>query len=116
MKSFIIITAALAAAPTLAQESPMAGAFGNTIVSTASGGVETLTHVNPDGTYESATAGVLSKGNWVVKKGQICYSQTVPAPAAPLCTAGPKKKVGSKWSIMNADDTSTKVTIVAGRQ
>lgn len=113
----LMIAAALIAAPAIAQTSPspMAAAFGNTIVSTAPGGVVTKTHVNPDGTYKSETNGAVMSGTWEVRKGLICYSQTVPAPAAPLCTMGAKKKVGSKWSIVHEDDTSTKVTIVAGR-
>lgn len=115
MKKIACLAAVLAATSAAAQDSPMAGAFGNTIVSTAPGGVVTRAYVDPDGTYRSVTNGVESKGTWEVKKGLICYSQTVPAPAAPLCTLGAKKKVGSKWSIMQPDDTSVKVTIVAGR-
>lgn len=111
----ILLTAALLAAPAVAQDSPMAGAFGNTIVSTAPGGVETKAYVDPDGSYRSVTNGAESKGTWAVKKGLVCYTQTVPTPAAPLCTVGANKKVGSKWSIMLPDDTSTKVKIVAGR-
>jgi len=105
------------AAPAVARDaaSPMAGAFGNTIVSTAPGGVVTRTWVDPDGTYKSVVNGAEATGTWTVSKGLICYAQTVPAPAPPLCTLGANKKVGSKWSIMLPDDTSVKVTIVAGR-
>ena len=114
MKHLALLAITLAAAAP-AQDSPMAGAFGNTIVSTAPGGIVTKTYVDPDGTYRSVTAGAESKGTWAVKKGMLCYAQTDPAPAAPLCTLGAKKKVGSKWSIVQPDATSTKVTIVAGR-
>ena len=116
MKQLIFAAAVLLAAPALAQDSPMAGAFGNTIVSVAPGGMETRTYVDADGTYRSVTNGAESKGTWEVKKGLICYSQTVPAAAPPLCTLGAKKKVGSKWSVISSDDMSTKATIVAGRQ
>ena len=114
MRKLVLMMAALAA-PAVAQDSQMAGAFGNTIVSTAPGGVVTRTYIDADGTYRSVTGGVEGKGNWTIRKGLICYNQTLPAPAAPLCTLGAKKKVGSKWSIVQPDATSTKVTIVAGR-
>lgn len=111
--------AATLAAPAIAQteksDSPMAGAFGNTIVSTAPTGVVTMTYIDPDGTYRSIAPGMDSRGRWSVWRGQICYTQTSPGPAAPLCTTGPKKKVNSKWQVYHADGTSTKVTIIPGR-
>ena len=103
------------AVPAVASEqpSPMAGAFGNTILSISPDGIETRTYVEPDGTYRSVTGGVESSGTWAVVKGQICYS----APgAAPLCALGPKKKVGSKWKIFVTDDRYYSNSIVAGRE
>lgn len=108
------------AAPAMGQaaadaDSPMAGAFGNTLVSTAPNGAVTQTYIDPDGTYRSIALGMDSRGRWSVWRGQICYSQTSPAPAPPLCSLGPKKKVNSKWTIFHGDGSSTKVTIIPGR-
>ena len=115
MKRITLLAALLLAGPAAAQDSPMAGAFGNTIVATAPDKTVTKTYIEPDGSYRSVVNGAEMRGTWQVKKGLLCYQQTAPAPAAPLCTIGANKKVGSKWSIMAPDDTSTKVTIVAGR-
>lgn len=115
MKSILTLILLAAAAPAMASDaqSPMAGAFGNTILSISPDGVETRTYVDPDGTYRSVTGGVESAGTWQVVKGQICYQ----APAAPpLCALGPKKKVGSKWKIFVTDDRYYSNSIVAGRE
>ncbi len=121
MTRSLIITAVLAAfasvTPSLAQApvSPMAGAFGNTIVTTYADGTSARTFVDPDGTYRSLTGSNESRGTWSVKKGLICYTQTVPAPAPDLCAIGAKKKLGAKWRVFLANDQSIKVEIVAGR-
>ena len=96
-------------------DSPMAGAFGNTIVSVQPGGMVTRTYVDPDGTYRSVTNDLESSGRWEIKKGLICYSAGKPAPAPPLCSLGPKKKLGAKWRIFQPDDNVVMVSIVAGR-
>lgn len=117
MKNLIAMACLAAALPALAQDAagPMAGAFGNTIVSTTPKGVVTKTYIDADGSYRSVADGAESRGQWTMKKGLICYTRQIPAPAAPLCTLGPGKKVGGKWAIFQDDGTSTKVTIVAGR-
>ena len=107
---------ALAAVPALAQESPMTGAFGNTIVSTDPSGAVTRTWVDADGKYRSETGGAISSGAWVVRRGMICYSQTSPVAAAPLCTLGPKKRLGSRWSIVQPSGMSVRTQIIAGRE
>ena len=113
-KAIIMFACALPAAAS-AQDNPMQGAFGNTIVSVQPDGVTTRTYVDLDGTYRSVTDGAEVTGRWHVDKGMICYLAEQPAPAAELCALGPKKKVGSKWRIYLPDDTSVKVSIEEGR-
>ena len=85
MRKILMLALATAmAAPAIAQtaaeaDSPMAGAFGNTLVSTAPNGAVTQTYIDPDGTYRSIALGMDSRGRWNVWRGQICYSQTSPA-------------------------------------
>ncbi len=107
----------LIAAPAIAQDkpSPMQGAFGNTIVTTGTDKSVTKTYVDADGKYRSVTPTYESTGTWTVKKGLICYAQTAPVVAAPLCAIGANKKVGDKWSLVQPDGMSIRVTIVAGR-
>lgn len=117
MKTWLGALALILPAPISAQaaDNPMTGAFGNTIVSVQPDGTTTRTYVDPDGSYRSVTDGAETSGRWEVRRGLVCYSALTPAPAAPLCSLGPKKKVGAKWKVFLSDDASVKVSIVPGR-
>lgn len=93
--------------------SPMAGAFGNTIVSVNPDGSSTKTYLEPDGSYRSVTPAGTFTGRWAIERARLCYHDASGAP--PLCTIGPGKKVGDKWKIFLESGSQVKVEIVAGR-
>lgn len=93
--------------------SPMAGAFGNTIVSLNPDGSSTRTYLEPDGSYRSVTPLGTFTGRWAIERARLCYHGSTGGP--PLCTIGPGKKLGDKWKIFLPDGSAVKVEIVAGR-
>src|SRR5262249_46791998 len=117
IRSIVIALPLIIAVPAIAHDkpSPMQSAFGNTIVTTATDKSVTRTYVDADGKYRSVTPTYESTGTWTVRKGMVCYAQVTPVFAAPLCAIGANKKVGDKWSLVQPDGMSIKVTIVAGR-
>lgn len=100
----------------IAEESPMQGAFGNTILSTFPDGATSRSYLEPDGTYKAVTReGWTLTGRWAIERKRLCYHGDAAPGAPPLCTIGLGKKVGDSWSIFLEDGSKIRVEIVAGR-
>lgn len=95
----------------------MANRFGNTVVATNAKGEVTKIHYDADGSFKATGPAGEAKGTWAVADGQLCLTQTEPAPAAgtaPLCNPVAAHAVGDKWS-MGEGDAKIDLELVAGR-
>lgn len=101
-----------------AADDVMAGFYGNTTVATG-GQAETHTAYAADHSFvmKVPSYGVVFKGTWAVKDGQLCRTFNSPPPgiANPLCTPIEAHKVGDTWKIGTGSETRT-VTLVQGVQ
>ncbi len=98
----------LAAAGSLAllgvAHADVAGLVGNTVLLTTPDNNTIKIQLHADGTYQTLVSnGPGAKGTWKVDNGQLCYSQTDPAPPAgrpnPFCAPGMDgRKVGDTWT------------------
>lgn len=90
----LLLTVGLAAAPLAvlaAEPSPLARAFGNTVVSTYPDGRTALVWLRKDGTYSGETRRrTPTSGTWSLKAGKVCLKQSRPV-AVPFsyCTELP---------------------------
>ena len=111
---------ALSASPVFAAEDIMAGAYGNTIVSTG-GMTEVHTHYRADHSFDMVGSMMgMSRtynGTWTLDgKGNICRTFTgdlPPRTTNPLCTPIAAHKVGDTWTIQNNGETR-QVSLVPG--
>jgi len=111
----------LAPALALAQDDPMAGYYGNTVISTGSLG-ESHTHYKPDHTFDVTLSALgqtfTGKGTWKIdEKGQLCrtYDRPPPGLTNPVCTEVHPHKPGDKWTV-TLNGQSRDVTMKAGEQ
>ncbi|MBV9993254.1 MAG: hypothetical protein JOZ72_18425 [Alphaproteobacteria bacterium] len=112
----------LAVTPALADD-PMAGYYGNTIVSTGGLG-EVHSHYRPDHSFDmvGSAFGITRtyKGTWAEDgKGNICRTfagDVPPNTANPLCTPLPLHKVGDSWTLKTPDGSTRALTLKAGIQ
>ena len=87
-----------------AAHADMSGMVGNTIVLNGANNLVIKVQLHADGTYQTAVgAGPAVKGTWKDKAGQLCYTQTDPAPPAgqpaEFCAPGMNgRKVGDTWT------------------
>jgi len=81
----LLLTFGLAAAPMAAlasEPSPLASAFGNTVVSTYPDGRTALVWLKKDGTYTGkGRRRTPSSGTWSLRGGKVCLKQSRPVPA-----------------------------------
>ena len=93
----LLLSFGLAAAPVAvlaAESSPLARAFGNTVVSTYPDGRTALVWLKEDGTYTGKTRRrTPSSGTWSLKAGKVCLKQSRPV-AVPFhyCTELPSNE------------------------
>jgi len=95
---------ALLVTPAFAADDPMAGFYGNTIVSSG-GAVQLRTHYHADHTFDFAGSMAFVrrnfKGTWALDgKGNLCrtYIGSVPPQTSnPNCTPFVPRKVGDVW-------------------
>jgi hypothetical protein len=104
----------------VAAEDPMAGRYGNTVVTTTADGKEAgRTYYNADGTFSRKTPAGEVKGTWKLDGDKLCLTQTEPAPpagaAATCIPAHGGKKVGDSWDVTLPDGTKLKATLQKGR-
>ena len=105
------------AAPPAASDSPVAVAFGNTIVSTYPDGRFQQIWLQPDGRWTglSRTRKDLA-GTWTVKGDKVCMRQQKP-PTLPFsyCTPiPPDARVGVTWSAKDFGGTPIRMKLVDG--
>ena len=113
--AFIPPTIALVAplAATAQMASPLAPAFGNTIVSTYPDGRKGELYLSRDGGYTAkGRRGDPSDGHWTLKGAKLCLKQSHPwAPPFSFCTPLPS---GKTWSAKAVTGETISVTIVKG--
>jgi hypothetical protein len=121
MRPVRILLLAAAAASTLAGAAyaDVSGLVGNTVLLTTGNGGQIKVQLHSDGTYQTTTPQGTVKGTWKFDNGQLCYTQTDPAPAAgrpnPFCAQGMDgKKVGDTWS-QQGPGGDMKGSVVAGQ-
>jgi hypothetical protein len=115
-----MVAAALGVSLALAADDPMAGRYGNTVVTSTADGKEVgRTYYNADGTLTRKTPAGEIKGTWKIEGDKLCITQTEPAPpagTAPVCVPGfAGKKVGDSWDVTLPDGTKLKATLQKGR-
>jgi hypothetical protein len=118
----LILAGAALGAPSLASASdtspsPLAKAFGNTIVSTYPDGRKAELWLRPDGGYSAqGRRGDPSSGTWSVSGAKVCLKQQKPfwAPFS-FCTAIPPGGVGSSWTAKAVTGETVRVRLVQGR-
>jgi len=99
----------------------MSGMVGNTIVLTGANNMMIKVQLRADGTYQTAVGGGPTvKGTWKDKDGQLCYTQTMPAPAAgqpaEFCAQGMNgRKVGDTWTQPGPGGATMNGSVVAGQ-
>ena len=108
----IVLTSAFAAQAA----SPVAGAFGNTVVSTYPDGRQGELWLQPNGAYTSeGRRGDMSSGHWTVKGEQLCLKQSKPVPVfLSFCTRIPSAGLGQEWSAKAVTGEAIKVKVVKG--
>jgi len=111
---------ALAVAPALAADDPMAGFYGNTVDVTGPSFQATV-HYRADHTMDSsgtvAGKAFSTKGTWKIDdKGQLCrtYDTTPPTMQNPFCTPATPHKVGDTWTVTTPDGSPRTITLRAG--
>lgn len=98
----------------------MSGMVGNTIQLTGGNGQVIKVQLHADGTYQTVVGGGPTiKGTWKDKDGQLCYTQTDPAPQAgapaEFCAPGMNgRKVGDTWT-QQGPGGQMNGTVVAGQ-
>jgi hypothetical protein len=104
-----------------AAQADMSGMVGNTIVLSGDNNMQIKVQLHADGTYQTTIAGgPTMKGTWKDKDGQLCYTQTDPAPQAgqsDFCAQGMNgHKVGDTWTQAGpGGNGSLKGSVVAGQ-
>jgi hypothetical protein len=122
MRKFVLAAAAAVALSSFAMASadPMAGTYGNKVVTTNAKGEATTFWFKADRTYKVKTAaGQEGTGKWEIKDGKFCITPDVPAgqpaPAAQCSEyVGGGKKAGDTWKQKDATGADINVAIVAG--
>ena len=103
-----------------AAQADMAGMVGNTIFLTGDNNLQIKVQLHADGTYQTLVGGQAVKGTWKDKGGQLCYTQTDPAPQAgapaEFCAQGMDgRKVGDTWTQPGPGGAGMKGAVVAGQ-
>lgn len=121
MRPVRVMLLAAAAATALAgvAYADVSGLVGNTVVLSMGNGGEIKVQLHSDGSYQTTTPQGVVKGTWKFDNGQLCYTQTDPAPPAgrpnPFCAPGMDgKKVGDTWT-QQGQGGEMKGSVVAGQ-
>jgi hypothetical protein len=115
----IVLALALCLAPanSASAAGPMDSLFGNTVVVTVPMIGKFKTTYQKDGTYNTLGPMGPLKGSWTLKDGQLCRTQTEPAPSAqmtnPRCEKLEPHTVGDTWQV-DAMGRKFNATLVAG--
>jgi hypothetical protein len=126
MRKFVLAAAAAVAlaGASFASADPMAGTYGNKVVTTNAKGEATTFWFKADKSFKVKTAtGQEGTGKWEIKDGKFCITSDLPANApagtaapAPQCSeyVGGGKKAGDSWKQKDATGADITVAIVAG--
>ncbi len=111
------LTAMAVGLPAAAAPSPVAKAFGNTIVSTYPDGRTGELWLQSDGGYTAqGRRGDGSNGHWSVKGQKLCLKQSRPIPSPfSFCTPIPQAGMGAAWSAKAVTGEAIRVRLVKGR-
>jgi hypothetical protein len=109
---------ALLAAPAAAlANTPIDGAFGNTIISTYPDGRTARLWLHPDGSYDArGRRGDPSGGRWSLKGAKVCLRQVRPF-AAPFsfCTGIGEAHVGAAWKGKAVSGEAITIRLIKGQ-
>ena len=100
-----------------AAPSPLAGAFGNTIISTYPDGRTGHLWLHADGSYDAkGRRGDPSSGRWSLKGAKVCLKQLKPfrAPFS-YCTGYGAAKVGASWKGKAVTGEPISIRLVGGK-
>ena len=97
--------------------SPMAGAFGNTILSTYPDGRTGELWLHPDGSYDAeGRKGDPSSGHWSTKGEKLCLKQSKPVSSIiAFCKAVPEGGLVNGYTTKAVSGETIKVKLVQGR-
>jgi hypothetical protein len=114
--STLLGLAAAALASTAASPSPVAEAFGATIVSTYPDGRTAELWLAADGSYTGeGRRHDPSSGHWTVKGAKLCLKQSRPIPAFfTWCTPIPAGGFSADWAAKAPTGEATRVKLVPG--
>lgn len=100
-----------------AQESRLAPAFGNTIVSTHPDGRTAKLWLNADHSFSAeGRAGNRSSGTWRLRGDRLCLTQRRPIPIPfSYCHAFPQVSVGGSWNDTASNGEAVVNRVVRGR-
>ena len=113
---------AFVAAPALAADDPLAGYYGNTVISTG-GMAEVHTHYRADHTFD-LTGSMMGmsrsfKGTWELKDDKVCRTfvgEMPPGTTNPNCGPAMAHKVGDTWTMTTPAGATRTLTLKAGIQ
>ena len=114
--STLLGLAAMALASTAASPSPVAEAFGATIVSTYPDGRTVELWLAADGSFTGqGRSHDPSSGSWTVKDGGLCLRQSRPIPTPfSFCTPIPSNGFSAEWDAKAPDGESIRIKLVHG--
>jgi len=97
--------------------SPVAAAFGNTILSTYPDGRTGELWLHPGGRYDAeGRKGDPSSGKWSLKGEKLCLKQSRPMPSfLSFCTPLPHKGMSAGWTAKAVTGETIQVRLVHGR-
>lgn len=115
--SSVALLAMLIGSPARTDQSPIAPAFGNTILSTYPDGRTGELWLKPDGSYTAmGRRKDQSNGHWKVHDQKLCLKQAHPfAPPFSFCTPIPSGGFSAAWSAKSVSGEPIKITLVKGR-
>ena len=114
--ALLAFSASLLALAANAATSPLAKAFGNTIVSTYPDGRTAELWLQQGGGYTAeGRRHDMSSGRWSLKGGKVCLKQSKPIwTPFTYCTAIPNGGVGTSWSAKAVTGEAIRVKLVPG--
>jgi hypothetical protein len=115
--NFAVCLGLLIAPATAIANTPIDGAFGNTIVSTYPDGRTARLWLHPDGSYDAkGRRGDPSSGRWSLKGARVCLRQAKPFPAPfSFCTGIGEARVGAAWKGKAVTGEAISIRLVKGQ-
>jgi hypothetical protein len=113
----LLFVAALAAPSGGGDASPLAAAFGNTVLSTYPDGETAMLYLNKDGSYTGqGRHAEFVDGRWSLRPSKVCFRQSRPFPVPfAICRPLVTPAIGDVWTAKAVTGETLTVTLLAGR-